>query len=79
MLNIYLAPNKESPMDIEGEETEERLLKSYYNAVSLLTQVIEKKQDNNAIIHIVSILVDKLKTYYTNIVLTKYNIDRKIF
>lgn len=79
MLNIYLAPNRESPMEIEGEENEERLLKSYYNAVSLLTQIIEKKQDNNAIIHIVSILVYKLKSYYTSIVLTKYNIDRKIY
>ena len=54
-------------------------MKSYYNAVSLLTQAIEKKQDSNAIIHIVAILVDKLKSYYTNIVLTKYNIDRKIY
>lgn len=54
-------------------------MKSYYNALAILNQVISERKDNNAIIQLVSILVMKVKGYYTNAILAKYKIDKSIY
>lgn len=77
-INLYLE-SRENGMQIEQRESEERILKSYYNAVGILNQVIKEKQDNNAIIHLVSLLVVKLKTYYIRLILDKYKIDKSFY
>lgn len=51
------------------EDNEERLLKSYYNAVSILGLMIEHRQDTNNIMCLVSIMVQRLRLFYREIVM----------
>jgi hypothetical protein len=78
IITLYLTTQNLSA-EIERTENEERLLKSFYNAVSLLDMGIQCKQDTNAIIQLVAMLVRKLRTFYTELVMRRYKIDRGLF
>jgi hypothetical protein len=69
MISIYLTKTSSNELEIEIIEDEERILKSYYNAVAILNMAITKELNINALIQIVSIIVQKLKKHYTDRIL----------